>query len=139
MMHKILCWIEVIRSPSDARIGFLIAAVCAIIALYPLMSESTPHWWLLAIGVVLFVLALAKPGVLAPFNYIWMRLGPVLGGMVIPIVLILIYYPVILPVAMAMKLAGRDPLGRKLATELGTYWQEKDPVGPPSDDMRNQF
>jgi len=82
---------------------------------------------------------LAKPGVLAPFNYIWMRLGPVLGGMVIPIVLILIYYPVILPVAMAMKLAGRDPLGRKLATELGTYWQEKDPVGPPSDDMRNQF
>jgi hypothetical protein len=114
-------------------------AACLTIALYPLVSADTPHWVLLTIGFVFLVLATAKPELLAPLNYVWTRFGALLGKVMNPIVLGLMFYIIITPVAVGMKLAGRDILQRKYEPDLETYWQDKDPVGPPPKTMRNQY
>ncbi len=127
------------NSSSDRSFGIVMSAACVVIALYPLVSANTPYWWLLAIGAGFLLLAAAKPEALAPLNHVWTRFGLLLGKIGNPIVLGLMYFIIISPIAIGMKLAGRDPLRRKFDPGLETYWQDRDPAGPTPESMRNQY
>lgn len=139
MINKRLNEIEDFKPSSNRSFGIVMAAAWVAVALYPLVSGNTPHWWLLAIGAMFLLLALARPVVLAPLNYVWTRFGLLLGRIINPIVLGLMYFIIISPIAIGMKLVGRDPLKRKYEPEKDTYWQDKDPSGPTPETMRNQF
>jgi len=128
-----------LKSSSNRSFGLVMSGCCVVIALYPLVSANTPNWWLLAVGAVFLLLALAKPEVLGPLNYVWTGIGLAMGKVVNPIVLGLMYFIIISPVAIGMKLAGRDPLSRGFDTDLETYWQDKVPAGPTPETMKNQF
>ena len=86
--------------------------------------------------MIFLALALVRPAVLTPLNKIWFRFGLLLGKIVTPIVMSLVFFLTVLPTGIIMRLLGKDLLNRKIDRSAPSYWVErKDPAGS----MRNQF
>jgi hypothetical protein len=83
-----------------------------------------PHFifWPLFLSVVLFVLAFTRPQLIAPFNQIWIKFGQILGKMITPIIMAVLYFLVLLPVGIIFKILGRDILKIKQSDIRKTYW-----------------
>lgn len=92
-----------------------------------------------AVGAPLVLVALVAPGRLAPLNRAWMRLGLLLSKVVTPVVMLLIFALTVVPIGLAMRLAGRDPLRLKRDPQAASYWIERTPPGPAPESMSDQF
>jgi hypothetical protein len=117
-------------------IGLVLAAVSA---------RGYFHFWnagfvvgLLALGAVFLLFAWVAPRRLGPLTAAWMRFGEFLGRFVSPIVLGVIFFGIITPVAAATRMFGRDELRLKRTTEK-TYWIDRRPPGPAGASFKNQF
>jgi len=127
------------ESSSDRSFGLVFAGVFAIVATY--------NWWYggaawplhLGIAIVFLSIALLRPNVLRPLNRLWTRLGLLIGMIVSPIVLGLLFILVVTPVGLMMRLTGKDPLRLRRESGLGSYWIVRHPPGPPGDSMGDQF
>jgi hypothetical protein len=82
---------------------------------------------------------LVRPGLLAGLNRQWTKLGVLLGKVVSPIALGLLFYCAIAPLGIVMRLAGKDPLRLKFDRAAESYWIRREPPGPAPDSMTNQF
>jgi hypothetical protein len=121
---------------SDRQFGLVIAGVMVIIALWPLLGAGTPRYWLIAIAVVFAALGLVAPHTLHPLNLLWHRFGILLGRVVAPVVMGIVFFVGITPIALLFKLRGKDLLERRPDTNAGSYWIVRDqPVGS----MKDQF
>jgi len=137
--HESLERPEAIAGGSDRGFGLVFAAVCAIVGLLPLWHGGEVRiWWLGAAGAFLAA-ALAAPAILHPLNRLWFRFGLLLNKIVSPLVMGLIFFVVVTPAALAMRMRGRDPLRLKFDRGAGSYWIKREPPGPSPDSMRNQF
>jgi Saxitoxin biosynthesis operon protein SxtJ len=125
---------------SERSFGLVIAAFFAVIALRPLLHDrnAAPLWWALAVAAAFLAVAAAIPAALRPLNRMWTRLGVLLSRLVSPIVLALVFYGVVTPVAAMMRLSDKDPLKLRPAPEAESYWIVRPPPGPPSS-MQQQF
>jgi hypothetical protein len=132
---------EPLARGSERSFGLVIAAFFALIALRPLLHDrnAAPLWWALAVAVAFLVVAIAIPAALRPLNRVWTRLGVLLSRLVTPIVLALVFYGVVTPVAAMMRLFGKDPLKLRSAPEAESYWIARPPPGPPPSSMQQQF
>jgi hypothetical protein len=83
--------------------------------------------------------AVVRPGLLAPLNRLWLRVGLLLQRVVNPVVMGAMFYGVITPFGLAMRAAGWDPLRKRFDPLAQSYWIERRPPGPPPDTMSNQF
>lgn len=92
-----------------------------------------------AIAALFLLLAFVAPKVLHPLNVAWMRLGFVMGLIVSPIVLGILFYLTVVPMGILLRLMGKDLLRLKLDKTAPSYWIERSPPGPAPDTMRNQF
>jgi len=117
--------------PSNRSFGWTFTGVFALGALF--------YPWVLALAAISAVVTLAREQWLTPLNRGWMRLGELLGRVVNPVVLGVIFYGVFTPVGVAMRLAGRDAMTRAFEPRHRTYWVRRDPPGPPEDSFRNMF
>lgn len=95
--------------------------------------------WLLIVGAAIATVGLVRPNVLAPFNRVWTRLGILLSRITNPIVMGLMYFVVLTPAGLLMRLFGKDPLHRRIDPSAATYWIVRDPPGPAPGSMRDQF
>lgn len=126
--------------PSERSFGVLFAIVsAAAAAALAWYGHRTAAGAFLAAAALLALLAAVAPRALALPNRLWFRLGLLLHAVVSPIVLGAIYFLVITPIALAMRLAGRDALERRREPGRESYWKDRDPPGPPPDSFRNQF
>jgi hypothetical protein len=118
--------------PSDRKFGWTFAAIFALVGAfyYP---------WLIALAGVIAIVTLTRAEWLAPAKHAWMKLGDILGRIVSPVVLGLIYFGIFTPVAFAMRLAGRDALKLRLERSLPTYWIRRDPPGPADDSFKEPY
>jgi Saxitoxin biosynthesis operon protein SxtJ len=139
MAHEDLTREQYVEASSDRSFGLVIAAVLLLVALGPLRHGHTPRWWALALAAMFALVALAKPALLARLNRLWMRLGILLGKVVSPIALGILFYGVLTPLAVVIRLTGKDPLRLKLDRGADSYWILRKPPGPPPDSMTNQF
>jgi hypothetical protein len=139
MAHEDLTREQYVEGSSDRSFGLVMAAVLLLVALGPLRHGHTPRWWALAVAVVFALVAVAKPALLARLNRLWMKLGILLGKVVSPIALGILFYGVLTPLAMVIRLTGKDPLRLKLEPGADSYWILRKPPGPPPDSMTNQF
>jgi hypothetical protein len=139
MAHEDLSREQYVEGSSDRSFGLVIAGVFLLIALGPLRHGHTPRWWALALSGVFTLIALAKPELLSTVNRLWTKLGVVLGKVVSPIALGILFYGVLTPVALIIRLLGRDPLRLRLDPGAESYWMPRKPPGPPPDSMTNQF
>ena len=128
-----------IELPSNRKFGFFFAAVFAVAAIYFYDGEvSTLEQVLGLFCIVTLILSFAIPSVLTPFNKLWMGFGYLLGKTVSPIVLGFIFLILITPIAIVMRLVGRDELRLKMVTRE-THWKKRDPIGPEPSSFKNQF
>ncbi|MAQ03262.1 MAG: hypothetical protein CMM20_02810 [Rhodospirillaceae bacterium] len=110
-----------------------------VIALWPLMDEGNFRVWALVTGIILFLISFIYPSIYKPFNYIWFKFGLLLGKIVTPIVMGFLYFFTITPTALIMRTLKKRPLDLEFDDSLDSYWKYRDPPGPSSESMKNQF
>lgn len=125
--------------PSDRSFGFTFATVFGLVGAWMLWRSNEYFVAAIATAAAFLVVALAVPRLLHPLNVAWMRLAALLNRIVSPIVMGAIYFAVLTPVAVAMRLRGRDELRRRFEPELSTYWIKRDPPGPDGSTFPRQF
>ena len=124
-----------IKISSNRSFGIVFFIVFFLIALYPLLTNQEIRLWALIISVIFLILGLLKSKLLNPLNKLWFRFGIFLGKIISPIIMGIIFFLVVTPIGIIMRLLGKDLLNLKYNKEK-SYWIEKD--GPKSK-MKNQF
>jgi hypothetical protein len=127
------------KLPSNRSFGTLFVAVFALVGGYVWWRGGSSHpWWFGLSGLTLAV-TLAKPGLLTPLNRAWMKLAEVLNKVVSPVVLGVMFFGVLAPVGIAMRLFGRDAMKRRVDPSAPSYWEERTPPGPDPAGLPNQY
>lgn len=85
------------------------------------------------------VLTLVAPDYLAPLNRLWARFGALLHRIVSPVALAILFFIVVTPIALLMRILGKDPLRMRLDPNAKSYWIVRDPPGPKSESLKDQF
>ncbi|OQW32796.1 MAG: hypothetical protein A4E19_05415 [Nitrospira sp. SG-bin1] len=120
------------------QFGLLVGGVFAVIGLWPLVFRSeSPRLWAMVLGGLLIALGALVPMSLKQVHGGWMKIGHVLGSINTKIILGVIYYLLITPMGVIMRLMGKDPLHRTLTPGTDTYRIVR--VPRPRQHMRNQF
>ena len=130
---------DAIKSSSNLSFGIVFAVLFALIGLFPLIGGSSVQWWSLIVAVTFLVLALARPKLLAPLNRLWMRFGLLLHRIVNPLVMALLFFLVVTPIALLMRLFGKRPLHQNSEADADSYWIPREPPGPEPETMKQQF
>lgn len=121
---------QILKLPTDRSFGLTFAVVSGLVAAWLWWKSSAHYPIALAVGGGFLLLALLVPVLLRPLNIVWMRFGALLNRIVSPVVLGVIYFVVLTPVATLFKLTGRDVLNRKFEADAASYWVERSPPGP---------
>jgi hypothetical protein len=125
--------------PSNRSFGWTFSAILAVAGAYGVWRGGDMLPWLLAAGALLAALTFLREAWLTPLNRAWMKLGELMGRVVSPIVLGVIFFGVFAPVGVAMRLFGRDAMARRFEPALRTYWVGREPPGPAEDSFRDMF
>ena len=130
-----------IALPSDLRFGLLMATVFAVISGYLFWTTSSQVGMLAcaSVATLLLLAALARPRLLRPLNHLWMSLGELMGRIINPVILGLIFFFLITPVAWLMRRSGRDPMHLRSRRHRQSYWVDRIPPGPDAASFKNQF
>jgi hypothetical protein len=116
--------------------GIVFSIVFLIIALYPLINTGVLRTWALGVSIIFLSLAYIAPKIFSIPNKLWFRFGLLIGSIISPIVLTVIYFLTVMPTGLIMRVLGKDLLKQKLDKDAKSYWIErKEPVGS----MKNQF
>ena len=130
---------EDVKLGSERAFGIVFTVVFAVIALWPLIGGAGPRIWALAIAAAFLAASLIRPRVLRPLNLLWFRFGMLLHRIISPVILGLMFYVSVTPIALIMRVLGKDPLRLKFDRDAETYWLKRDPPGPEPDSLKNQF
>jgi hypothetical protein len=125
--------------PSDRSFGFTFAAVFAILAALSLWRGGSMSVWWLGIAAVFLIITLIMPALLSPLNRVWALVGKLLHAIVNPLVMAVMFYGVIVPTGLLMRMFGKDPLRRKIDPKLPSYWIVRSPPVDGKLNMKNQF
>ncbi len=124
-----------IKISSNKSFGVVFFIVFLLIAIYPLINNGELRIWSLIIAVIFLVLGLINSKILSPFNKLWFKFGLLLGKIVSPLIMGIIFFFVVTPTAFIMRIIGKDLLNLKF-NKKKSYWIEK--TGPKGK-MKNQF
>ena len=120
---------------SNRSFGIVFFVVFLLIALYPLIYSEEIRVWSAIISLIFLVLGLLNSKILNPLNKLWFKFGILLGKIISPIIMGIIFFLVVTPIGLLMRLLGKDLINLKYNNNK-TYWIEK--KGPKSK-MKNQF
>ena len=137
--HELRRSSEPAASSSDRSFGLVVAGFFAMLILH--------NWWRsgrawpieLAIAAACLAAALIRPNLLHWPKRAWTRLGSILGAIVTPIVIALLFFLIVTAVGLLMRLAGKDSLRRRGPRQGDSYWIVRDPPGPAGESMTEQF
>ena len=124
-----------IKIGSNRGFGIVFFVVFLLIAIYPLLKGSDLRIWSLIISFIFLVLGLTKSNLLTPLNKLWFKFGLFLGKIISPLIMGFIFFVVVTPIGIIMRLLRKDLLNLKY-NKKKSYWIEK--TGPKSK-MKNQF
>ena len=124
-----------IKISSNRSFGIVFFIVFLLIALYPLLKDNDLRIWSLVISFIFLILGLINSKILTPLNRLWFKFGLLLGRFISPLVMGIIFFIVVTPTGIIMRLFKKDLLNLKY-NKKETYWINKS--GPKSK-MKNQF
>ena len=137
--HEELTRKHAVRGSSDRSFGIVFSAFFAFVGVSALWKHR-PVWpWALALAGVFLTVALLGHGWLHPLNRMWINLGLLLGRVVNPVVMGVLFFLVVVPTALIFRLMGKDPLRLARAANASSYWIDRLPPGPSRETMTNQF
>ena len=124
-----------IKIGSNKSFGIVFFTVFLIIAIWPLLNGYEIRYWSFIISVVFLILGLINSKILTPLNTIWSKFGILLGNVVGPIVMGIIFFLIVTPTSIIMKILGKDLLNLK-KNNNNSYWIEK---SNQNSKMKNQY
>jgi len=124
-----------IKISSNRSFGIVFFIVFLLIAIYPLIYTGEFRLWSLIISFIFLILGILNSKILTPLNKLWFKFGIFLGKIVSPIIMGIIFFFVVTPIGILMRVLGKDVLNLKYHNNK-SYWIEK--TGPKSK-MKNQF
>jgi len=125
--------------PSDRNFGWVFTCVLTLYAILPLRHHQPVRLWAAALATIFLLFTLIFPSLLHPLNQIWSKVGLLLGKIVNPIVMGILFFLIVTPMGLFLRLMGKDLLRLSWDGKLDTYWIERRPPGPDPQNMTNQF
>ncbi len=124
-----------VKLPTNKNFGIVFGIVFLIIGLWPLFYENEIRIWSIIISIIFIGLGFLNSKILTPLNKLWMKFGLILGSIVSPIIMGVIFFLVVTPIGIFMKILGKDLLNLKFNNNR-TYWMKKSDI---KSKMKNQF
>ena len=124
-----------VKISSNRSFGIVFFVVFLLVALYPLIHAEEIRLWSLIISIIFLILGLLNSKILGPLNKIWFKFGILLGKIVSPLIMGIIFFLVVTPIGLIMRLLGKDLINLKYNNNK-SYWIEKN---DPKSKMKNQF
>ena len=124
-----------IKIGSNRSFGIVFFLVFFLIATYPLINGNEIRLWSLVVSIIFLLLGLINSKILNPFNKLWFKFGIFLGKIISPLIMAIIFFLVVTPIGLLMRLLNKDLLNLKFNNN-SSYWIEKT---EPKSKMKNQF
>jgi hypothetical protein len=115
--------------------GIVFFIVFLLIAFYPLINQGNIRIWSVLISLLFLILGIINSKILTPLNKVWFKFGIFLGKIISPVVMGIIFFLVVTPIAFLMRIFKKDLLNLKF-NKNSSYWIEKT---DPKSTMKNQF
>lgn len=138
-MHEALSRTHTVPAASPRAFGFLLVVVLAALGFYPLLHGDLPRWWALGLAIPTYGLAMIAPTVYSGLTRAWIRLGALLGIVVAPLALALLFFGVMTPMGWVLRVFRRDILGLSYDSAAPSYWVPRCPPGPEGSSLKNPF
>ena len=114
-----------IKISSNRNFGLVFFIVFLIISLWPLIHGEPIRIWSIIVSLIFLILGLINSKFLSPLNRLWFKFGIILGAIVAPIVMGFIFFLVVTPTGLVMRIMGKDLLNKKYDKKKNTYWINK--------------
>ena len=114
------------KKSSNRSFGILFFLVFLVFGLWPLTKEMSPKVYLIIISVIFLVLGLLKSKLLSPLNEIWIKFGEILGRIIAPIIMALVYFLILTPISLLVRAFGKDLLGLMYLKQQNSYWIKRE-------------
>ena len=115
-----------IKISSNRSFGLLFFVVFLIVSLWPLTSVGSIRIWSAIISAVFLILGLINSRLLTPLNVFWFKFGMILGAIISPIVMGIVFFLVVTPTGLILRIMRKDLLNKKYDKEKETYWIKRD-------------
>ena len=120
---------------SNRSFGIVFFVFFLIISLFPLLNDNDIRYWSLILSIIFLVLGLLNSNFLTPLNNLWFKFGIFLGKVISPFIMGVIFFIIVTPIGIIMKILKKDLLNLKFNNKK-TYWIEKNGL---KSEMKNQF
>lgn len=124
-----------IKLPSNKSFGLVFFIIFLIIGFWPIQNGNEVRIWSILIASIFLILGLFNSKILTPLNKIWMKLGLLLGNIISPIVMGIIFFGIVTPTGLLMRIFGKDIL-KLNKNNTNTYWENRE---NSNNNMRDQF
>ena len=122
---------------SDRSFGLLLSGAILVATFFPAVIGHDVRWWLLPAAAIACGLALVAPAALRVPHKVWLRVARLLSSVVSPLIVGLLFFGTIAPIAIVTRLFGRDVLQRRFDPAATSYWVDRQPRGPAH--LRTQY
>ena len=110
------------KKSSNRSFGILFFIVFLGFGLWPLSKSLNPNFYLIFFSIIFLILGILNSKILTPLNNSWIKLGEILGRIIAPIVMALVYFIVLTPISLLIRFCGKDLLGLKFSKTRSSYW-----------------
>ena len=125
-----------IKISSNRNFGLVFFFIFLAVSIWPLTHNESPRIWSAIISLAFLILVLTRSKLLTPLNRLWAKFGIILGSIIAPIVMGVVFFLVVTPIGLVMKIIGKDLLSLKYDKKKETYWVKRD---KPTSTMKQQF
>ena len=125
-----------IKKGKERNFAFTFACVFIIIAIYHYFYNQTNHSWLWILAIIFFILGIVWPKIFYIPNKLWIGFGILLGKIIAPIIMGLIFFLIVTPIGIILRLLGKDVLNQKIVKSEKSYWIKRK---KSLQSMKNQF
>ena len=113
------------KKTSEKSFGILFFIVFFLVGIWPLFNSDTPRIWSLTLSFIFLTVVFLKQNLLKPLNSAWIKLGEILGKIIAPIIMAVIFFFILTPLSFIIRIFGKDPLKLKISKD-NSYWIKRE-------------
>ena len=113
------------KQTSEKSFGILFFIVFFLVGIWPLFNSDTPRIWSLTLSFIFLTVVFLKQELLKPLNSTWIKLGEILGKIIAPIIMAVIFFFILTPLSFIIRIFGKDPLKLKISKD-NSYWIKRE-------------
>ena len=113
------------QNKQNRSFGLLFSLVFFALALWLLTKKGEINLYLILISLIFLSLGLLNSKILSPLNKSWIKLGEILGRIIAPVVMAIVYFLILTPISLIVRLIGKDLIGMKFSNDIKSYWVKR--------------